>query len=221
MLGGELRATELGQLGHKRPGQNGTHPRRAAQERLVLAPGGALSDRPVEVGVGAGEFLLEPLCVRLDTLLDGPTGRRPEAVLLGGHHLLDDLPTPGEDRGELPSLFVGQGLGLRAEGLGEASEHLGVVRSVLASLPVARAKSRAWRGSTIATGIAAAAKAAATARSKPPVASKTTSCLGRAPASLSRPRSVPMPAGSLGRAKCSPVGRKDASGRLLGTSIPA
>src|SRR5215212_3618352 len=71
LLGGELSAAELRQLGHKRPGQDGSHPRHAAQERLVLAPGGALSDRSIEVAVGAGEFLFEPLYVRLDALPDG------------------------------------------------------------------------------------------------------------------------------------------------------
>ena len=47
-------------------------------------------------------------------------------------------------------------------------------RSVLASRPVALAKSRTWRGLTTATGRPAAARAATTGASKPPVASRTT-----------------------------------------------
>ena len=49
------------------------------------------------------------------------------------------------------------------------------ITSVLASCPVARAKSRTWRGLATTTGTPAAASAATTACSKPPVASRTTS----------------------------------------------
>ena len=45
--------------------------------------------------------------------------------------------------------------------------------SVLASRPVARAKSRIWRGLTTASGRPAPARAAATVISNPPVASST------------------------------------------------
>src|SRR3954467_12633012 len=77
------------------------------------------------------------------------------------------------------------------------------IRSVLASLPVALAKSRAWRGFTIATGMAAMASAAATGYSKPPVASTTTSAGG---AFWSRPMRESIPASSLGTVKHSVVG---------------
>src|SRR3954470_19625449 len=86
------------------------------------------------------------------------------------------------------------------------------ILSVLASLPVARAKSRAWRGFTTATGIPSAAKAAATGRSKPPVASSTTSA---GHAAWSRPTRESMPAWSLVTSKRPPLGRKATSWRAL------
>ena len=46
--------------------------------------------------------------------------------------------------------------------------------SVLASIPVALAKSRTWRGLTTTTGSAAAARAATKGSSRPPVASSNT-----------------------------------------------
>ena len=54
------------------------------------------------------------------------------------------------------------------------------MRSVLASWPVARAKSRTWRGLATTTGRPAAATAATAARSYPPVASRTTNAGPRA-----------------------------------------
>jgi hypothetical protein len=101
------------------------------------------------------------------------------------------------------------------------------MRSVLASRPVARAKSsRACLGFTTATGSPAVAKAAATGPSKPPVASRITST-GRS--SRRRATSVSVPAGSLGtRGKVyspSPASRprrtQTSRRRSLETSTPA
>ncbi len=117
-------ATDLGQLGQEGPGEHGSYySGYAAQERLVLAPGGALFHRPVEIVVGTGELLFEPLYVRPDALFDGLGSRRAEAVLLGAEHL-DDLAPAGDHGAQGPSLLVGEGFGLWTNGLGEAGEDL-------------------------------------------------------------------------------------------------
>ena len=59
---------------------------------------------------------------------------------------------------------------LRRSGLGTAASRA----SVLASVPVALAKSRTWRGLTTTTGSAAAARAATNGSSRPPEASSST-----------------------------------------------
>jgi hypothetical protein len=89
--------------------------------------------------------------------------------------------------------------------------------SVLASRPVARAKARIWRGLTTASGTPAPASAAATATSKPPVASSTTR-VGVRPARRATRSS--RPASSRETAKVSPVGRRCTSRRSLATSMP-
>ena len=63
----------------------------------------------------------------------------------------------------------------------------------MASRPIARAKSRIWRGLTTASGSPAPLSAAATAISKPPVASSTT----RAGAACSQTRDQPLQAGAI------------------------
>jgi hypothetical protein len=76
------------------------------------------------------------------------------------------------DRGYTAS---GRGLGAGRTASAKRARTSASILSVLASLPVALAKSLAWRGLTTATGKPSAAKAASTARSKPPVASRITS----------------------------------------------
>jgi len=89
--------------------------------------------------------------------------------------------------------------------------------SVLASRPVARAKSRICRGLTTAKGRPAAAIAAATVTSNPPVASSTTSSSGTRP---SRSARAAKPSPSRGTAKASPDGRRCTSRRSFETSMP-
>src|SRR6266446_3882184 len=88
-------------------------------------------------------------------------------------------------------------------------------RSVLASLPVARAKSRTCRGLTIATAIPAAARALATEVSRPPVASTITKSAGFVCLSNSR-----IPTSSLVTEKAPPAGPMNTSSATLATSIP-
>src|SRR5229473_3848832 len=88
-------------------------------------------------------------------------------------------------------------------------------RSVLASLPVARAKSRTCRGLTIATGIPAAARAPATGVSRPPVASTITKSAGFICLSNSW-----IPTSSLATEKAPPADPMNTSSATLATSIP-
>ena len=89
--------------------------------------------------------------------------------------------------------------------------------SVLASRPVARAKSRIWRGFTTASGSPAAQSAPATVVSKPPVASSTIS----ATSSLrSRDTNSSRPFPSRATEKASPDGRTCTSSRSFATSMP-
>ena len=91
------------------------------------------------------------------------------------------------------------------------------MRSVFASWPVARAKSRTWRGFITTTGNPTAANAATTARSYPPVASSTTR-VGMSRWSRSdRPRSS---ASSLRRRQRSPPGRAATTSSAFETSMP-
>jgi hypothetical protein len=68
----------------------------------------------------------------------------------------------------------GRGLGAGRTTSAKRARTSASILSVLASLPIALAKSLAWRGLTTATGKPSAAKAATTARLKLPVASRIT-----------------------------------------------
>src|SRR4051812_32169131 len=125
LLGRELSATKLGQLRQEGPCEHGAHPRHAAQQRLVLAPGGAPLYRLLKVLIGALELLFEPLYVRLDALLDGLAGGGARAVLLGGEHV-DDLPTPGQDSGEFAGFLVGDRPRLGVYRFTEAGKDFGI-----------------------------------------------------------------------------------------------
>src|SRR5713226_3531425 len=88
-------------------------------------------------------------------------------------------------------------------------------RSVLASRPVARAKSRTCLGLTIATAIPLVARALATGVSRPPVASRITKSGGVSCLSNSR-----IPASSLATEKAAPADPMNTSSAALATSIP-
>ena len=91
------------------------------------------------------------------------------------------------------------------------------MRSVLASLPTARAKSRTCRGLTIATGRPPRSNSAATGISSAPVASTTTP---EGSSALSHSTRSPMPWLSLLNCRTSPLGTTAVSSWVLDTSIP-
>lgn len=91
-------------------------------------------------------------------------------------------------------------------------------RSVLASRPVARAKSRAWRGFTRAKATPARASAAASGRSQPPEASKTT----KAPVAVAAKRARAAGVAAMRRRapETDPAARWKTSIQSLATSTP-
>ena len=91
------------------------------------------------------------------------------------------------------------------------------IRSGLANRPVARAKSRIWRGLTTTTGRPAPANPAATTCSNPPVASSTTRPGSSCPTRSAR---LLTPSASRATLKASPAGRTNPSNRSLLTSMP-
>jgi len=82
---------------------------------------------------------------------------------------------------------------------------------------MARAKSRAWRGLTTATGRPTTARAAAAGISRPPVASNTMSA---GASGRTRSTKAAMPASSFAALHCSPPGRVATSSRAFAMSIP-
>src|SRR5437879_3077990 len=92
------------------------------------------------------------------------------------------------------------------------------MRSVLASLPAARAKSRTCRGLTTTTGSWAAVSAATRAISYPPVASTTISATG--PDARIRSTRPAIPVTSLRAVHRAPLGRSATSSSRFATSIP-
>jgi len=91
-------------------------------------------------------------------------------------------------------------------------------RTSLARRPVARAKSRTWRGLTTATASPAALRSAAARSCRPPVASRTTR--HDPPPTARRRVSSLKPWSSWTTAKLSPCGRRYTSSRALLTSMP-
>jgi hypothetical protein len=91
------------------------------------------------------------------------------------------------------------------------------IRSVLASCPVAFAKSRTCRGLTTTTGNASAARAATQRSSYPPVASRT---MSSGASTRSRSTSVRTPRSSFATVHRSPLGLTATTNSALATSMP-
>ena len=123
----------------------------------------------------------------------------------------DQLLATPEQGTQLLRLGVRQRAGRRANRVGNMRQRAGIQRIRLANWPVARAKSRACRGLTTTTGRPAVANAAS-ARSRPPVASSTIKVGWRA---CTCSTSVVTPPASLGSVQRSPEGRRAMSSWAL------
>ena len=106
----------------------GTEASRSSLSRQAGEPRTASSISAVE----AGEFLLERLDQTGDALLDARGGPL-LALALGADHL-DDLPPPGNQIGQQPRGFVGQGPRLGPGRLGEVGDDGGIDRIGLGTL---------------------------------------------------------------------------------------
>src|SRR5215218_9971315 len=115
---------ELGQLCKQSAGQDRTDAGNALEKGLVLLEGGACLDGLVEVAVGAGELLLEPLDVRSDTLLER-LGSHLQTIVLGGEHR-EDLASSGEYVLQELGFLVGDDARGGSDSGGEAGEDEGV-----------------------------------------------------------------------------------------------
>ena len=103
-LMGEL--AQLGQLSQESAGEDRTDTRDALEQCLVLLEGGVLLDGLVEVGVGAGELLFEPLDACLDPLVECSEARdHLETVILSDEHA-KDLASSGQKSLQMLDLLI-------------------------------------------------------------------------------------------------------------------
>ena len=143
-------AAEFGQLGEHRGAQHWTNPQNSTQQILALAPDGRAAQHPVEVAVTLLEPGLEPTDVGADLFVQrlAARARRLRSAVI--------ISTSSRRR-------VTSALNARSCSVGKArtsgrmrSANSASIRasraSVLANCPVARAKSRTWRGFTTTTG---------------------------------------------------------------------
>ena len=153
----------FGQIGDERPGGDGPDAGDGAEQVIGLAPDRGRPDEGGEVVIEAAQGLLEPGDVGLEVALQAAIAQEPAPVVLGAEHV-DELAAPGDEFAQRGGLRIGHGAGRWAASAKRARTRASSV-SVLASCPVARAKSRTWRGLTTATGSAALARVAATVTS--------------------------------------------------------
>ena len=121
-LVGEL--SQLGQLGQKSASQDRTDSGNALEQCLILLESGAGVDGPVEVGVGAGELLFEPLDMCPDSLLECRRGDL-KAVVLGDEHR-ENLASSGEKSLQKLGFLIGNDAWRRLHGASEAGQDEGV-----------------------------------------------------------------------------------------------
>ena len=136
------------------PTHNGPHAGHRPEEVLLRAPDGTLLDHVVEVPVDRAELAFGHRMWVAD-----PTSHRRRRVLqpipFGAQHP-DELPTPREQASSRPTL-IGKRPRRRADALGKSASRSASMPSDFASCPVARAKSRTWRGFATSTGSCTAA----------------------------------------------------------------
>ena len=215
---------QFGQLGEQGARELRSDAGHALQELVLRAPVGTVLDAGLQFGLKSLAFLLEPGDVRLDAGAQGGSGGA-QALALGDQHR-EQLPAPGEQLTQVPGLGVGQRTQRHWDGLGEVGQDGGVERVGLGQpaagagevAHLARAKSRTWRGLTSATGNPAAASAATSGCSRPPVASST---IRAGPSASSRVTRASIPAASLATRWAGPsAGRMPTSNHCCDTSIP-
>src|ERR1700733_3622714 len=91
-----VEAPEFRQLGDEGAQGGLAHARHAGQKVGVGLPGGALSDRPVDVAIEVGKFGLEKIDMPIDGLEHPRLARETTTIFLRHDHL-DDLPSAGHE----------------------------------------------------------------------------------------------------------------------------
>jgi uncharacterized protein (AIM24 family) len=115
-----VEAAEFGQIGDESARNDRPDARHRGEEVLLVAPGRRAAHGIVDVGVDAGEFLLEGLDETRDALLD-PRGGPFLALALGADHL-DDLPPARNQVCKETRGFIGQRPRLGLGCLGEVGD---------------------------------------------------------------------------------------------------
>src|SRR6476659_1116657 len=152
------------QIGDEGTGGDGADAGDGAEQIVRFAPDRGRPDQGREVLIEAAQGLLEPGDVGIEVPLQAAIAQEPAPVVLGAEHV-DELAAAGDAFAQRGGLLIGDGAGRRPHRLRKESMIRASSVSVLASCPVARAKSRIWRGLTTATGSAALARVAATGTS--------------------------------------------------------
>ena len=133
---------EFGQLGKQGSGNGLADAGNRGQQLLLLAPGRRAAHGLVDVGLEAGELLLQRGEQAGDALLQTRLGQALLPLPLGDDHL-DDLPAAGDEIGQQPRLRIGQRPNLRLRRLDEVGDDAGVDRIGLGPLGRAPGRRRA------------------------------------------------------------------------------
>ena len=164
---------EFGQFSEKSPRGHVADARNGFQERLGFAPSWGMLDGVADVVVDRVELFLE-----IGDVAREPSGERlvdgwaPRLVSMPIILMIWRRRPTSSARWTRSGSRRGRACG-RTRSAKRAITSASSV-SVLAKRPIARAKSRIWRGLTTQSGNPTPARAAATVASKPPVASSTT-----------------------------------------------
>ena len=161
--GGPVCPTPAGRPGE---GELFSHAGNGPQQVILLTPHWTPTKSLLQPFVQVVQLLLQPDDVRLYAGTHGANGGSPPVLLRHqhGHHLVPAGHQRVEHLGSASLRGRTEGRTASAKWARTAASKA----SVLASVPVALAKSRTWRGLTTTTGSAAAAKAATSGSSSPP-----------------------------------------------------
>ena len=127
-----VEAAEFGQFGDQGAGDGRPDAGHGGDEVLFLPPGRRAAHRLVDVGLEAGELLLQRGEQTGDAFLQALFGQALLALALGDDHL-DDLASPSDKIGQKPGLFVGHRPDVRFGCLDEMGDYRRVDRVGLGS----------------------------------------------------------------------------------------
>ena len=167
-----IQRPQLGELPEQRARHHRPDAGDGAQQVLLLAPHRTRPQRLVQLPIQLGELLAEPDDVGIEgrTQAGARRGRR----FCSAVRISSNCRRRARRAASSCATASGSGRGGGCTRAAKRARTRASRASLLARWPVARAKSRTWRGLTTATASPAATSAAVTAVSYPPVASSTT-----------------------------------------------